>query len=154
MLLADFFSQYFHQYPDTTLRKLKLIIRQANIVYINQINDGKNPDWRLTLCAEIMKFTPISKESKITYYERVSTLKRLSNNNIFSAYIEAIRINSNTILDSEKNLLQSYYKILTVPKNPNDKSNDYISIPWIGQHKTSSIGEQAIFIEDFYFKYN
>ncbi|MBP8689199.1 hypothetical protein KBH77_02505 [Patescibacteria group bacterium] len=154
LVLAEFLSQYFIQHPDFTLRKLKLILRQANIIYKNQLSDDKHPDWRLTLCAEIMKFTPITTDSNITYYESISIHKGLPTNNIFSAYIEAIRKNSSTILDTEKELLQPYYKILTIPKNPNTQAEDYISVPWVGKSGYPRMNEDAIYLEDFYFKYN
>ena len=154
LLVAEFFSQYFHQNPDMTLRRLKLILRQANIVYENQVKDGHKPDWRLTLAAEIMKFTPNTEGENLSYYDSVSIHKGFSSNSIFGAYVEAIRTNQNSLLDSEKELLEPYCDIITISKNPNDKDENYVSIPWIGQRGYPRTGSNAIFIEDFYFRYN
>lgn len=152
LLLADFISEYVNQYPDTTLRKLKLILRQANIVYMNQRKDGKNPDWRLTLCAEMMKFVPIKPDSNESFYESVTKTKGISENNIFSAYIEGIRVGYHQLREDDGNLRQPMYPIITILKNPNEAKDPYIAVPWIGNGKEPLT--QNIYVEDFYFRYN
>lgn len=151
LLLADFLSQYFSKYTDMTLRKLKLIMRQANIVYINQIKDDKSPDWRLTLCAEMMKFTKYDNPPEETFYQYAAKNKLIPSGSIFSAYIYAVMEKQSSIIRRDNTLIQPHFVIKTIPNNPNTKEGT--SAPWLGKEESGSI-TAAIFLEDFYFSYN
>lgn len=56
--IKDFLEGLYREFPDMNTRKLKLILRNASLVYRQQVQDGLSPDWRITVCIEASKYLP------------------------------------------------------------------------------------------------
>ena len=104
-LMCSFLEELFNFFPEKmTMRLLKFILRKANINYYNQINDGKNADWRQTIMFEASKYFIVkeNKEGK-TYFELIKERKGMwGNESIFSSLIWAIIQRANKVIRTEQ----------------------------------------------------
>jgi hypothetical protein len=56
LLLSDFFYEMSHRHPKTTLRKIKLVLREANLLYKSLFDAGFSPNYKVCICIEASKF--------------------------------------------------------------------------------------------------
>lgn len=54
--ISDFFILLSREYPNTTMRKIKLILRKANISYKMLEGEGYKPEWRVCIAVEACRF--------------------------------------------------------------------------------------------------
>lgn len=85
----SFLEGLIKEYPDTNMRLLKLILRKADIVYKKQVEDGCEPDFRMTLCIEASKYYKISSDSDETYFDRFKNAGMLIRGNIFCSFLKS-----------------------------------------------------------------
>jgi DNA polymerase III delta prime subunit len=149
LLLAEFLTKYFQSYPSMTLRTLKLILRDANTEYKIQTQKERFPDWRITLVSTMMKYTKVRQEEERNYYEESKKHSIIKTGNIFSAYIEAIRTNQQTITNRDGDFIYPSSDIKLIAKYPNEKDETWKSSPWLGRDLTFS--QHTIYLENFYF---
>lgn len=95
--IISFLEQLFIQFPDMTVRLLKLILRKSNIVYKSQVEDGLSPDFRVSICFEAMKYFYIDKEKSKTFFEEYKKEQKIESNSIFAAFLWVMLRNENSL---------------------------------------------------------
>jgi hypothetical protein len=158
--IISFFECLFREKAETTIRLVKLIIRKANLVYKNQIEDGQEPDFRITLCIEASKYFRIDNKSERKYFNDFKEKGIIANSNIFSSFLFAILQNKPSIYErrltsrgEEKEMIvKSLYDFKFIERKNNDKLI-YPSYPWIFDDPFSA--EDGILggITKFYLEY-
>jgi len=158
-LNTQFFEYLLRHFPDTTLRKVKLILRKADISYSLQKQAGLKPDWRMTILFESLKFFRDEKGSYFNEYRRRGAVPR---NSIFGAYLQVVFSQSknentaSTLLNSEGNVNHSKFdfRFISTPDNFNSIIN-YSSVPWVADSTYSRTENESntFYILDFYLKY-
>jgi hypothetical protein len=77
--ISDFFILLSRENKETTMRKIKLILRKAQISYKILFEEGYNPDWRVCVVIEASRYFRNSRgESKLNEYIRVGNIEKAS----------------------------------------------------------------------------
>ncbi|MBD3238479.1 MAG: hypothetical protein GF332_02480 [Candidatus Moranbacteria bacterium] len=138
-----------------TPRLLKLIIRNAEKSYLKMINDGLNPDWRVTIMIESLKFIKFN-ENKNGEFQKIGieviretkeiTNVRLTIYNEIRIYLNFLNIIASNLID-DKRILEN-----TIPKKEFKFVNDNkMSTPEFKSNLNQNI--QQYELSDFYLKY-
>ena len=122
-LMSDFFERLLIQYPDTTLRKIKLILRKAMISYELQEEAGFCPDWRVTILFEASKF--FKREGKvISFFDEFKYKKIVPQSLVFASFLAVVMSQqknySNSLLDGEGNLFSVKYDFKLIGRDNNN----------------------------------
>jgi len=132
----SFLEGLFREMPETTMRMLKLIIRKANLVYRNQVADGHEPDYRITLCLEASKYYKADEKLGFSFFDDFKKRGVVTRGNIFSSFMLAILANQATIYriqhtenGEKKDLIESKNDFKFIERLNNDKVQ-YPSYPW------------------------
>lgn len=99
--IISFLEQLFIQFPEMTPRKLKLILRRANLIFQSQVDDKQEPDLRITICIESAKYFKISKDNSQTYFQSFVESREISGGNVFNSLLLAI-LNDNNNVTAER----------------------------------------------------
>jgi hypothetical protein len=83
--LEGLFNSFWEQ---MSMRKLKLIIREAADIYRIMENDGYSPDWQVLLCVQASKH--IKSDERKSFFEGFVERQELRMNTLFSNTISAI----------------------------------------------------------------
>lgn len=152
----SFLEGLFSEMPGVNMRLLKLIIRKANLVYKNQITDGHDPDFRITLCLETAKYFKIGDTADLSYFDDYKKRGVVTRGNIFCSYLATMLFNDSSIFltsyangKEEKQLRSSRYDFKFIER-VDDKKDTYPSYPWSYGHFESDSG---FGIASFYSKY-
>jgi len=152
----SFLECLFREKPETTMRLLKLIIRKANLVYKNQIDDGCEPDFRVTLCIEASKYFKVENPVVGSYFDDFKRRGAVVRGNVFASFLSAILQNSNSLFVSDysggneiKRLVTVHYDFKFFERKDNNKE-EWPSYPW-GYGRFESDSGSAI--TEFYKKY-
>lgn len=135
--IVSFLESLFAEYPFMTFRLLKLILRKANVVYQEQIEDGHSPDFRVTLCFETAKYINISEDPKQSFFNRFKESKSVIRGNIFSAFLGAMLHEKSSIYTTRysnygnevKELINPRYDFKCIVRE-NGNIQSYPSYPW------------------------
>ncbi len=76
--------------PLVTPRSLKNILRHADIVFRQQIKDGHEPDWRVTICLAAAKHIPRSEKQKVSPFDSFRENGNVSSNTLYAAFLFAM----------------------------------------------------------------
>lgn len=142
--------------PGMNMRKLKLIIRKANLVFKNQTSDDQDPDFRVTLCIEACKYFKVSESSDLSYFEDFKNRGAVIRGNIFSSFLYAILfsqqyIYSRSVSQGSKNTLVQSPKDFKIIERLNNDKGSYPSHLW---QIDSMFNDKAEYgIAKFYFQY-
>jgi len=129
--IISFLEGLFYWMPNVNMRLLKLIIRKADINYKNQIDDGHDPDFRVTLCFEAAKYFRHPSGSDRSFFDYYKDKKMLTKDSIFGAFINTVCENRESIyLDSEETKLFMPSESITLIDRVNDDKSSYPSFPW------------------------
>ena len=135
--VISFLEGLFKEFPEMSMRLLKLILRKANMAYINQLEDGHNPDFRVTICIEASKYFSISKDSDKKYFDNFKDEKKVIRGNIFSSFLVTIFYNKDNIYinkltgggDYRNMLISSPSDFYFIERKDKD-INKWPSYPW------------------------
>lgn len=156
----SFLEWLFKQDSKMSMRLLKLILRKANLVYINQVDDGHEPDFRITLCIEASKYSSVSEDNSIKYFDDFKTKGAVTRGNIFSSFLIAIFWNKNSISNSERTGRDEDKRVLL--ESPSDFNlvervggniESHPSYPWEYSDPWKDQGRNQLALASFYFKY-
>lgn len=149
-LLNNFFIFLSKNFPDTTLRKIKLIFRKASLSYKLQVRDNLNPDWKVTILFESMKFF---KKEQSTYFDLFKERGAVIRDNVFATYLYGVFL---LINNGYRNLFRE--KTLTQPpsdfefsKRVRQDENNYPSTPYSVINRYDN--GKKFYIVDFYMRY-
>lgn len=87
-LIADFFGYQMRQHPNTTLRKIKLILRKALVDYKAQRDANLDPDWRITIMFAAAKF--FKSDQGVSEHTGFRVNESIAENSIFGAFLSVI----------------------------------------------------------------
>jgi hypothetical protein len=140
-----------------TFRLLKLILRKANIVYQEQIEDGHSPDFRVTLCFESAKYLNMSDELKKSYFSRFKESGVVMRGNIFSAFLATILHDKTSIYSSRYSDDGNEIRELWNPRHDfkciNRRNNDIQSFPSYPWKFGNFNDDEGFGITEFYLNY-
>ncbi len=154
--LVSFLEGLFREMPNMNMRLLKLIIRKANLNYKNQLEDGLDPDFRMTICIEASKYFKFDETKDANFYEKFKTKRVVTGSSLFASFLFVILIKQSSIytLDysnspAELKRTSSTVDFKIIDRVDNDKKS-YPSIPWkFGMFKD----DMGYGITSFYFQY-
>lgn len=142
--------------PGMNMRKLKLIIRKANLVFKNQTSDNQDPDFRVTLCIEACKYFKVNDNSDLNYFEDFKNRGAVIRGNIFSSFLYAILFSNQYIYSrsasrGSENILVQPPKDFRIIERRDDDKRAYPSHLW---QLNSMFDDKAEYgIAKFYFQY-
>ena len=156
----SFFEGLFQKFPEMSIRLLKLIIRKANLVYKNQVDDGHNPDFRVTLCIEASKYFKTIQDTKKNYFDSFKETGVILQGSIFCSYMFAILTNFQSIYskkinergEEKYNLRESPYYFVFINRIDNNLNN-YPSYPWTFKNSNDINQGSLGGITNFYLNY-
>ena len=155
-LMTSFFEYLLKSEIKITIRTLKQLIRQSNLIYINQCNDHHKPDWRVTIAIQLSKYVNVDQNNNMSYYDQFVRSNEIGSNNIIGTILASIMGNRSTIYnqlqqDNSKELFNLNKLISIIPRDENAGVRGNPSIPWaIVSHFDNS---NKYYMCDFYFKY-
>jgi len=142
------FLQIMIEKPGMTLRKLKQILRKADLNFKNQTEDGFEPDFRMSIMFEMAKFIFRSKEGKgQTYFDQFRSYNEVANGSEFSGLLQSIVQNSGSVTK------KSSFTFKFMSRDPELGVNAHPSIPWTIDKLSSLNGTDTHFVCDFYMDY-
>lgn len=152
--VISFLEGLFYEMPSVNMRLLKLIVRKANLVYKNQIVDGHDPDFRVTLCLEASKYFKANNKTSDSYFDDFKKRGIVARGNIFCSYLATILFNEHSIfltssINDREERRSSQYDFKFIERVDN-KKDEYPSYPWsYGRFE----GDSGFGIASFYSKY-
>lgn len=134
--LISFLEGLFKEIPSMNMRLLKLILRKANIVYKNEIEDGFNPDFRVTICIEASKYFKRDSKSDETFFNFFKSKNYVESGTIFSAFLVTMLINEKMIYTVSYSgpkptlsLMRSQFNFKFIERE-GDNVGQFPSTPW------------------------
>jgi len=157
--IVSFLEGLFRERKEMSMRLLKLIIRKANLAYINQTGDGHEPDLRVTLCIEASKYFYLEKESERNYFNDFKRDVHMGNN-IFSSFVYSMFSNNSSIYKEEFTeegkrrdvLISAPYNVKFVDREESNIEK-YPSYPWIFENPFTDREEKKFGVASFYLEY-
>ena len=151
--LTDFISYIYNKYPDMTLRKIKLILRQANLNYMELQRLGYKPNSLICIGVQASKYILMAQQN-ISYFSHFTSNRSVSANNeinrLFVITQKAFRAYSNEHFLTEKGELGNTFLLNFVTRSsPTDER--YPSIPYQTDRIFSEDGQSRCCLVDFYF---
>ncbi len=146
--LARFFEQMM-LIPGMTPRKLKLILRKADLNYINQQSDDQEPDFRMSIMFEASRYIPSKKDSDTTLFDYYKESKNIASNKLFSSFATVVATESE-LLDYEGKLIDNQQPFKLIPRKDNDVEK-YPSTPYIQNQRFGN--DHYSWCCDFYLNY-
>ncbi|MEI8130653.1 MAG: hypothetical protein WCG55_04090 [bacterium] len=152
-VVTDFLQYLFVEHPDLTMRKIKLILRQANQSFYDLKNSGYKPDYLVCISVSASKYILFDKEREISYFDSFVSRGCFVQNNEFNRLIcmtsSNIRGSNIGFLDSDGNLGKTtdiYFSKRDTPEN--DKS--FPSVLTLASYGFEFDGTARNYIPDFY----
>lgn len=121
--------------PSFTIRRLKAILRGAQIAFNRQAKSGHEPDWTVTLCMEAAKHMSSATNNQKTVYEEIYETRKVLHGTITASFLYAIANNLPNIYDMNKSTEQRVLAhcpadIHAVPRTTPIESQRQPSWPW------------------------
>lgn len=158
--IVSFLEGLYKEYPKMSMRLLKLILRKANIVYINQQNDGHEPDFRATICVEASKYFSVSNDSERMLFDEFKAKRSIDAGNLFSSFLVCMLANSGALYKTERNrhgeevvTRENSHLSFKFIDRQNSDSMRYPSYPWQYHDMWSDTEKDAFAITSFYLNY-
>ncbi|MCX6765768.1 MAG: P-loop NTPase fold protein [Candidatus Moranbacteria bacterium] len=135
--IISFLEGLFVERVETNMRLLKLIIRKADLIYKNQVDDGLEPDFRVTLCIEAAKYFKIDNKSDRKYFNDFKERGVITRGNIFCSFLFAMLCNALSIYErqftsggEEKDFLMQSPRDFKFIERKDNNIQVYPSHPW------------------------
>lgn len=102
--------------PEITPRKLKLILRKADLNYLSMQKDGHEPDARTSILFEVSKYLPLKTDSQQTLFEGYRQTREMGGSSaLIPAFASAIAT-GHPLLDYEKKLIRNRQNFKLIPR--------------------------------------
>jgi len=152
--IASFFEYLMHTQPDITIRVIKNILRKADLNFINQSEDGHEPDFRLSILFETAKYVKTSKS--YSHFDAFRKTHNIAKDTVFGAFLWAILKDQPTILEYEESvqnysLQPSNLDFSLVKRLPGVKIENFPSWPWTTDEPRENTSRLRVC--DFYLDY-
>lgn len=140
------YLQELMKLPDMTLRKIKLMLRKADLNYLNQQVDGHQPDWRMSVMFETAKHMKNGDEWYSNYFRNH---QNVPGGTIFAALMQAIATNRTLI--GRDGLMHSNKHFKLIPRQASVEQHP--STPWVLNNRFPGDTEHTHYCCDFYLDY-
>lgn len=154
--LTEFIEYIYTKYQDMNMRKIKLILRQANLNYIELSRLGYQPNRLICIAASASKYINVNAQENYSYFQQFVKGKIISSGNEISRLIlvtneSFLQYTNRLIVDENKELLNTF-DIALVKRPTPENFTQYPSIPYsINTYRTGN-DAPSIALPDFYFK--
>lgn len=159
--LSDFFILLSREYLDTTMRKIKLILRRAQMNYHLLINEGYSPDWRVCVALQASKFfrefvlINKAREEKESFFTGFLKTRAVSKNSLFAVYLATISEKQGVgqiirYRHGEEIAITNISNDWEFIKTPEQKDN-LINIPYYPEHYHPK--EDKAYLVDYYLRH-
>ena len=155
--LVEFLEYIYSNYPDMNMRKIKLILRQANLNYIELMRLKYEPNWLICIAISASKYINFGEKEKTSYFDHFVKLKTVTSGNAIARLIlvtngSYLQYANRLIVDEKKELLNTFDIGFTKRIKPEDV-NSFPSTPHGVRNTFASDDQQDhIGLPDFYFK--
>lgn len=148
--IEEFFYLLFEHEEELTMRKLKLILRKADINYKNQIADGYPSDWRITILFEAAKYIKRrsqNPETKGTYFSHFKESLHVNGNSPFYLLMQAVLYESLiNNLGNDQSTSKPRFAIINEIRN-------LPQVATVWESRRVLEGNEKFFCSDFYLSY-
>lgn len=157
--LNHLFLELFNLLDSFSLRMLKSVIRNANVAYKLMQEDGFQPDARMVICLEAMKYFYFEKDEKrISYFDNLRIYEFIPAVSIFAAFIHCIVYKRNSMWDDFSlpagQIRFPSHNIIIHEDRRIDNLDIYDFVPIIRSRiGHQNIGYEQITIDGVYLKY-
>ena len=142
-----FLETTFNEYNDMTPRLLKFILRKADFNFKRQVDNGLEPDFRVTIIFEFSKYLQKTKKGDF-YFDIFKKDNMVTRGNVFSKSLFMVYRDIKKLPDSHLN-----FKLIKRESVSGRSSLEaFPSIPWLIEDHFSE-GKDCFGICDFYLKY-
>ncbi len=155
-VLTDFISYIYNKYPDMNMRKIKLILRQANLNYIELKRAGYEPNRLICIAVTASKYIIQDVTNPTSLFEQFIKTKAIQGENEINRMIiltnKDFRGHSNEhILKSDKTLAHTT-EITLIKRIIPQETTKYPSTPYPVDRFNSADDTRRVYLPDFYFK--
>lgn len=155
-ILTDFFNYIFSKYDDFNMRKLKLILRQANLDYQELERKGFQPNRLICIGVTTSKYLKANIPDKDSYFDSFVKLGIVTKGNVISRILfvsdKASQSFAKVRIVDHKNELQHSVDIRLVKRDKPDNVTEYPSTPYRPEAFFETEDESGLYLPDFYFK--
>lgn len=156
--LSEFLGYIYNQYPEMNMRKIKLILRQANLNYIEFLRAGFQPNRLICIAAEAAKYIfPDPNQSDVSLFRKIRKGQQVETGSEINRMImisnPSFRQYTNEyVLDSTDKKVGHTVKIKLIKRpSPADISR-YPSTPYDCDFRTNNGNERLVCLPNFYFQ--
>jgi len=158
--VSTFFECIILKYPDTTLRKIKLILRKALMNYKSAYEAGYEPDWRMSVLFETMKYFK-DDVNELSHFDLMKREKKVRIGTMYASWLTVIYLESanhhpNPSLSERDGIHKSTCDFIYTARASNTPEDiqKSPSTPWFEQYQRLEEGErQKGSFADFYLRY-
>ncbi len=150
-ILIEFLGIIYGKYSDMNMRKIKLILRQANLNYIELTKMKYNPNRLICVASVASRYI---KNGEELYFDQFRKNKLIPSGNEICRMIcitnnKFMQYSNEYILDHEKKI--AHTASLKLVRRPTPEDYRYPSIPYLTDNFHSDDGKQHTNLPDFYF---
>lgn len=154
-ILIDFFNYAFSKYEDLNMRKIKLILRQANLDYIELERKGFQPDPLICIAVAASRYLKANASDKDTYFNHYIKLGTITSGSAISRMIfisnKKNLFPGSILITNHENEVQNSFDIKLIKRDRPDNITGFPSIPYRDRNPFSD-DENKVCLPDFYFK--
>jgi hypothetical protein len=155
-VLIDFINYFYTKHPDMNMRKIKLILRQANLNYVELKRAGYEPNRLICIAVVASKYVKPDPQAEASYFDSIIKTRRivpnseinrmiLVTNNQFRSYT-----NEHIVTVGKKEL--AHTADITLVKRPKAQDvGSYPSTPYITNSWHDDDNKSKVCLPDFYF---
>lgn len=152
--LSDLLSYVYQKYQHMTIRKIKLVLRQANINYIELTRLGYEPNKLICIAVQMSKYIVADEQNKISCFEHYLKNRTIGLGNEINRLIfitsKSIGLYQNERLLTHEKTMGRASDIKLVTRDRPDNVKGYPSSPYIAYtHHSKS---DSLCLPDFYFR--
>lgn len=155
-ILIDFFNYSFNKYEDLNMRKVKLIIRQANLDYVELERKGFQPNPLICIAVTASKYLKVNPRDRNSYFDSYIEQNIIFQGSLISRLIfisnRANLSYSNDYIVNYENKLQHSVDIKLTKRDKPENVVSYPSTPYKPGSYYNKEEEGMFFLPDFYFK--
>jgi hypothetical protein len=152
-LLTEFIANLYREYSDMTLRKIKLILRQANINYIELTKLGYQPNPLICIAIQASKYIVIDSQSKRTRFQEWCSDNKINNGGAIVRFILSTseKITPKQIFDYNGQL--HHIEVISFTKRDTPENiRNYPSTPYFVEAFHSNDNKDRWYLPDFYLR--
>lgn len=155
-VLVDFINYFYTKHPDMNMRKIKLILRQANLNYIELKRAGYEPNRLICIAVVASKYVKPDPQVEASYFDNIIKTRRIVANNELNRMIFITNnkfrsyTNEHILVVGQNKLAHTMEISLVTRQNPRDVQN-YPSTPYALERWRTEDDKGKVCLVDFYF---